>query len=318
VAKQLYWVLVPLAEATNILQSSDPGNVSSIYPVLAIVKARMDKDTAVEMWDSPDDRKNQKEWIEVEESKLELHVKSFREQVRKEIHTVFSSWTAEQWELVQYAAILNPLYKNLKFLAKKEKRELYTDFLEQCLRFTEERALQNDTAATERKSDLPAKRQKKLALGDRTYFMNSIAYEDSSAEESDETSSSSLCERIKAELEFYIKEKISQTEGEEFRVLDWWAKNQSKYPHLAEMARVYLSAFASSADVERLFSNAGQILTKLRTSMKPAKMEQVLVCHSNPDLTAKAKPAFSKKQRASRLKSKATCISDESDLGDDS
>ncbi|CAB4374518.1 unnamed protein product [Rhizophagus irregularis] len=44
-------------------------------------------------------------------------------------------------------------------------------------------------------------------------------------------------------------------------VLEWWKGHESNYPTLAKMARNYLSIPATSAPVERLFSESGNLIT---------------------------------------------------------
>ncbi len=66
-------------------------------------------------------------------------------------------------------------------------------------------------------------------------------------------------------------------------VFQWWKNHEKIYPLLSQMAKSYLAIFASSADVERLFSTAGQIVSPLRTSLRPSKVEKILFCHRNID-----------------------------------
>ena len=51
--------------------------------------------------------------------------------------------------------------------------------------------------------------------------------------------------------------------------LEWWAKNEVKYPIIAELARRYLCIPATSAPSERVFSIAGLTIAKDRASLDP-------------------------------------------------
>ena len=51
------------------------------------------------------------------------------------------------------------------------------------------------------------------------------------------------------------------------RPLAWWRQNQLLYPHLAKLARKYLAVQASTAASERLFSQAGVVVTSNRNRM---------------------------------------------------
>ena len=50
-------------------------------------------------------------------------------------------------------------------------------------------------------------------------------------------------------------------------MLLWWKRNESEFPHLAQIAKKYLSIQATSAPSERIFSKAGQIIDAQRTSL---------------------------------------------------
>jgi len=50
-------------------------------------------------------------------------------------------------------------------------------------------------------------------------------------------------------------------------VLDWWRRNQEIYPNLSRMARDFLAIPATSVPSERIFSEAGQIITSRRNRL---------------------------------------------------
>lgn len=62
---------------------------------------------------------------------------------------------------------------------------------------------------------------------------------------------------------------------------DWWAKNNSKYAHLANLARVFLSAPGSSIYSERLFSEAGNVYEEKRSRLLPERAESLVFLHHN-------------------------------------
>ena len=57
------------------------------------------------------------------------------------------------------------------------------------------------------------------------------------------------------ELEAYLAE--ADEEDFDIKLLTWWHAKETKWPNLAKMVKQYLSAPASSAGVERVFSAAG-------------------------------------------------------------
>eukprot|EP00904_Undaria_pinnatifida_P011858 jgi/Undpi1/7802/HiC_scaffold_23.g10275.m1 len=63
--------------------------------------------------------------------------------------------------------------------------------------------------------------------------------------------------------------------------LDWWRVRCTDYPHLANLARRVLAIPATQAESERLFSCAGNIVTKNRNNLAPTTVELlVLLRHS--------------------------------------
>ena len=55
--------------------------------------------------------------------------------------------------------------------------------------------------------------------------------------------------------------------------LEWWRKNEHRFPGLSTLARRYLSVPATSVPSERIFSAAGRLVTKLRNGLSPAHID---------------------------------------------
>ena len=51
--------------------------------------------------------------------------------------------------------------------------------------------------------------------------------------------------------------------------LQWWKLNEHRYPKLSVLAKTVLCIPATSVPCERLFSSAGYILNKTRSSLEP-------------------------------------------------
>ena len=62
-----------------------------------------------------------------------------------------------------------------------------------------------------------------------------------------------------------------------FDLVQWWGENQTKYKILSKIARDFLSIMPTSAPSERAFSAGGLEVTKLRCSLHPESVRQ-LVC----------------------------------------
>ena len=98
----------------------------------------------------------------------------------------------------------------------------------------------------------------------------------SQSEEDDEFEENS--EKIRREANRYLKDSRVDLS---FQPLVYWKANKQSYLNLAECSRKYLSAPASSAAPERLFSTAGHILKLNRLSLKPTNFEGCLFLKKN-------------------------------------
>jgi hypothetical protein len=62
---------------------------------------------------------------------------------------------------------------------------------------------------------------------------------------------------------------------------DWWHEHQEKYPILSYLAKKYLSVNACSTASERLFSDAGNLLTVKRTRISPKLFNRLMFLKRN-------------------------------------
>ena len=65
--------------------------------------------------------------------------------------------------------------------------------------------------------------------------------------------------------------------------LEWWKLNESRFPHLALLAKKYLSIQATSAPSERIFSKAGRIISDLRTRLNSTISGMLMYLSENWD-----------------------------------
>ena len=67
--------------------------------------------------------------------------------------------------------------------------------------------------------------------------------------------------------------------------LQWWKEHEAKYPHLSRMARQYLAPPATSAGVERLFSQAGRMFDDLSHAMAEGTLQHALFASNNYEMS---------------------------------
>ena len=63
--------------------------------------------------------------------------------------------------------------------------------------------------------------------------------------------------------------------------LKWWSEHANIYPRLAKLAKKYLCTPASSVPSERIWSLAGNILTKKRSALAPENLDLLIFLHHN-------------------------------------
>ncbi len=81
-----------------------------------------------------------------------------------------------------------------------------------------------------------------------------------------------------AEINLYLSEPVISRSSDP---LDFWERNKGRFPALAEVARVYLSAPSTSVDSERLFSTAAHILDEKRNRLSSQNAEKLIFIKKN-------------------------------------
>uniref|UniRef100_A0A9J7X3Z0 HAT C-terminal dimerisation domain-containing protein n=1 Tax=Cyprinus carpio carpio TaxID=630221 RepID=A0A9J7X3Z0_CYPCA len=87
--------------------------------------------------------------------------------------------------------------------------------------------------------------------------------------------------RADNELTRYLHEECIDSNA---NPLSWWRDNQSRFPLLSKVARKYMCICATSTPSERVFSAAGNIVTPVRSSLKPHKVNMLVFLARNKDM----------------------------------
>ena len=82
----------------------------------------------------------------------------------------------------------------------------------------------------------------------------------------------------KDELEYFSKEPVLDHNSDP---LEWWRKNEERFPTLSKLAKKLFCIPATSVPSERVFSNAGNIVTKKRASLKPENVDMLIFLNKN-------------------------------------
>lgn len=84
--------------------------------------------------------------------------------------------------------------------------------------------------------------------------------------------------RADEELTRYLQEETIDANDDP---LVWWRNNEARYPLLAAVAKKYLCICATSTPSERVFSAAGNIVTPMRSSLKPDNVNMLVFLSKN-------------------------------------
>ncbi|KAI4812810.1 hypothetical protein KUCAC02_024178 [Chaenocephalus aceratus] len=63
--------------------------------------------------------------------------------------------------------------------------------------------------------------------------------------------------------------------------LEWWAENAHRVPRLAKLSRSYLAIPATGTPSERVFSLAGNTVTRKRSSLLPSHVDALVFLNAN-------------------------------------
>ena len=85
-------------------------------------------------------------------------------------------------------------------------------------------------------------------------------------------------EKVTQELKQYLSHPKLDMEDSP---LLWWNVEETRYPHLAILARKFLCVCATSVPSERVFSCGGQIVTDRRAALKPDRVDQLIFLARN-------------------------------------
>ena len=150
------------------------------------------------------------------------------------------------------ATALDPRFKDLKCLPRAEREPVWAKLSELVKR--EEPALQ---PLGEKNPEPPKKKTALLLMG-------------SDSESDEETPEDNTVERYKVEPSASLDQCP----------LKWWSEHTAVYGKMAHIARKYLGTPATTVPCERLFSLAGHIVQKRRSSLSPENVNK-LVCLSD-------------------------------------
>ena len=80
-----------------------------------------------------------------------------------------------------------------------------------------------------------------------------------------------------AELDLYLEERnVGISSKQKFDILAWWKMNETRFPTLSKVAKVILTAPATSVASESAFSTGGRVLDDYRCRLNEQSVEALL------------------------------------------
>ncbi|KAM3862404.1 E3 SUMO-protein ligase ZBED1-like [Diretmus argenteus] len=180
------------------------------------------------------------------------------------------------------AAVLDPRFRKLKFLSSADvlKVQVKLQSLAVQAKRNEMEQLQQESVELLEQDDSDSeqpvpKRRREMSVLD-ALLGSSFDSEGQSNEEDNDPEDDS--EMVKSEVLMYCAEQCIASDKSP---LQWWKDNATRFPTLAILARSYLAVSATSTPSERLFSAAGNIVSKKRASLTAEHVDMLTFLHYN-------------------------------------
>ncbi|KAL7854971.1 hypothetical protein SRHO_G00033500 [Serrasalmus rhombeus] len=170
------------------------------------------------------------------------------------------------------ATALDPRFRRLKFLSPEEVLHVQTKVQTMALAEKREMDVQQHGSCSSTSTDTPG-----AESGPRATLLDSLLGSD--GEDEDRASEGDdVQNQVRNEVLTYFGERNI---AKEQNALQWWKANRDRYPILARLAKSYLCIPGTSTPSERLFSAAGNIVSKKRASLSQEHVDMLTFLHCN-------------------------------------
>ena len=210
------------------------------------------------------------------------------------------------------ALVLDPRFKNLKVVPKAERETLRSLVKNILFSFLGQKQLSESSSSSSSSSQAVDNHEKVT----KTYACLNGMYDSDSDEENSLEHNMSNEAIIQTEFQRYLnlpnEPMFTEVEkdGVKTRIvccpLKWWKEQENIFPNIARLARRILCIPATSAPVERVFSTAGNTITKKRSRLACEKAGDIIFLHDS----WKKVEEYSKEIVTRTKKAKANAVSD--------
>ncbi|XP_069800972.1 E3 SUMO-protein ligase ZBED1-like [Dendropsophus ebraccatus] len=234
--------LSPLMEFTDALSGEEYVTISFVKPILHLLNTRVLAET---------------------EEDVEL-TKTIKTKILQYLNLKFSDPITE--ELLETASFVDPRFK-VTYISEK-----HVAAIQEKVKSEMESAATANRESTRESLEPPTSsfegKKAKRSLG--SFFKGSEAAPPSTTVP--------LHQTVEAELSSYL---VSPLLDSEKNPLEWWRRHSVNFPLLSKVAKKYLCIPATSSSSERVFSSGGNIVTCLRSSLKPEKVNMLVFLSKN-------------------------------------
>jgi hAT family protein len=277
VIRDLLEILGPFAELTETLEGTKYATMSYIYPGIAKLKKRFcptielnNNNLNLETDDHAFEEHQFEDADEDDEPearrKIKINIPTNTTGILDNTKANLYKALEKYYEVIEkealIAALLDPRKKKLKFASNDEK-ELAKVSLNEVYEL-----MKNNTNIQQESSGPKPKKRK---ISKARVYTKSLFSDD---EFNDDTQNEDEVER------YLVMAQIKSDQDP----LKWWDVNKGQFPILAQLARKYLSIQATSGASERVFSDAGLIMSAKRTRMKEDLFEALIFLKRNGNL----------------------------------
>jgi hypothetical protein len=190
---------------------------------------------------------------------------------RKEIEYRFSPFDQSIATTPAFlSSVLNPRFKDLIFTEKPIKKLAYIEIKNQMKEITLNTETTNESPDNDNEeqnlnstnnTSVPYKRIKLTAM---EKIFGKVNVEPKSLTVSDE-----------------FKNYINSSYNANTDIFIWWQIYEKEFPRLSTLAKKYLSIPSNSVSSERIFTNAGNLITKKRTALKLESVNKLVFLNKN-------------------------------------
>ena len=174
-------------------------------------------------------------------------------------------YTGHIIQLLTKATLLDPRFKNMKFLAEADRKTAIEN-----LKLDFNLVVQPSKQSTSESDDEPAPKRPK---GEQKLLELIGGILENTSEQ--ETPAD---EQLETEVSRYLGEESTNQSP-----LEWWRLNKQRYPLLSQLAARYLSIPATSVPCERVFSTAGHVVNEKRACLLPTNVNMLVFLSENLD-----------------------------------